>query len=46
MKKGRVNAVFEEEYTRKHRTFPVGKSLLLIAVLIIQIVMVIAAFLL
>lgn len=43
MKKGRVGATYDEAYTKAHRTFPVGKALLLVAVLLIQIVMVFAA---
>ncbi|MBQ7799676.1 MAG: hypothetical protein IJ370_04215 [Oscillospiraceae bacterium] len=44
MKKGSVNANYDEEYIQKNRTFPVSKTILLIAILVIQIVIVVAAF--
>lgn len=36
MKKGRVGAEFDDEYTRSHRTFPVGNTILLIVLIAIQ----------
>ena len=44
MKKGRVNAKYEEKYIKANRTFPVGKTILLLFIIAIQIGMVIAAF--
>lgn len=44
MKKGRVNAKYDEAYTKAHRTFPVGKTVLLVDILAIQIGIITAAF--
>lgn len=44
MKQGRVNATYEESYIKKTRTFPVGKTVLLIVILLIQIGIIVAAF--
>ncbi len=43
MKKGRVNAKYDEEYIKANRTFPVWKSVLLVVILIGQITMITAA---
>lgn len=37
MKKGCVNANYEEEYTRSHRTFPKGNTILLAVIIAVQI---------
>lgn len=44
MKKGRVNAKYEETYIKANRTFPVSKTILLVVILMIQIGIIIAAF--
>ena len=44
MKKGRVNAKYEETYIKANRTFPVGKTVLLFVILLVQIGIIIAAF--
>ena len=44
MKKGRVNAIYEEKYIKANRTFPVGKAILLVVILLIQIGIIVAAF--
>ena len=44
MKKGHINAKFEEAYIKKKRKFPVGNTLLMLAVLLVQIGMVFGAF--
>ncbi|MBQ7416185.1 MAG: hypothetical protein IJW14_04005 [Oscillospiraceae bacterium] len=43
MKKGRVNATYDEEYTKSNRTFPVGKTILLVIILLVQIGIIVAA---
>lgn len=43
MKKGRVNAKYDEAYIKAHRTFPVWKSVLLVLILIAQVWMIAAA---
>jgi len=44
MKKGRINAKYEETYIKENRVFPVGKTILLAVILLIQIGIIIAAF--
>ncbi len=44
MKKGRVNAKYEEKYIKTNRTFPVSKAILMVVILVIQIGIIIAAF--
>lgn len=44
MKKGRVNAKYEEKYIKANRTFPTGKTALLVVILAIQIGIIAAAF--
>lgn len=44
MKKGRVNTKYEEKYIKANRTFPVGKTILFIAILALQIFLIVAAF--
>lgn len=44
MKKGRVNATYEEDYIKETRTFPTSKTVLLIVILLIQIGIIFAAF--
>jgi len=44
MKKGRVNAKYEEKYIKANRTFPVWKTVLLFLILALQIGGIIAAF--
>ena len=46
MKKGRVNTKYEEKYIKANRTFPVSKTILLIVILLFQIGILLAAFLL
>ena len=45
MKKGRVGAEYDENFVRKNRSFPVGKAILLVVILLIQIGIIVAAFL-
>ena len=44
MKKGHVKATYDEAYVKENRTFPVGKTILLGVLLIVQIVMITVAF--
>lgn len=44
MKRGRVNATYEEGYIQDHRIFPTGKVVLLAITLLAQIGMLVAAF--
>lgn len=44
MKKGRVNATYDDDYTRENRTFPTSKALLLVLILAIQIGILYGAF--
>lgn len=44
MKKGRVDAKYEEAYIKANRTFPVSKTILLVAILVIQIGIIFTAF--
>lgn len=44
MKKGRINAKYEEKYIKANRTFPVSKTVLLAVILLIQIGITFAAF--
>ena len=44
MKKGRINAKYEEKYINSNRTFPTGNTVLLVIILAIQIGLVILAF--
>lgn len=44
MKKGRVNAKYEEKYIKANRTFPVSKTILLVIILAIQVGIIFAAF--
>ena len=44
MKKGRVNAKYDENYIKENRTFPVWKTILLIVILAVQIGIIVAAF--
>lgn len=37
MKKGRVDAKYEDAYTKTNRTFPVGNTVLLVAIIAVQI---------
>lgn len=37
MKKGRINATYDENYTRSNRTFPAGNTVLLVVLVAIQI---------
>lgn len=43
MKRGRVNAKYDEAYTKSHRTFPVIYTIVLPILLIVQVVLVIVA---
>lgn len=44
MKKGRIGATFNEEYTKEVRTFPKGKAIWFAVVLLFQIGIIVAAF--
>ena len=44
MKKGRVNAEYDQQYTLENRTFPTKKAALLVLILVIQIGFIVAAF--
>ena len=44
MKKGRVNAKYEDKYIKSNRTFPVGNTVLLVIAVVIQIALIIGAF--
>ena len=44
MKKGRVNAKYDEAYTKANRTFPISKTILLVVILMVQIGIIVAAF--
>ena len=44
MKKGRVNAVYDQSYTEAHRTFPTGSTVLLVLIVLAQIALVIFGF--
>lgn len=43
MKQGRVNAVYDEQYVKQNRTFPTGNTVLLVALVIIQILAIVLA---
>lgn len=43
MKKGRVNATYDEAYTRARRTFPVKNTLLLVLIVAVQICLILIA---
>lgn len=42
MKKGRVGAQFDEEYTKANRKFPIGRAILLAVAFVIQIILIVA----
>ena len=44
MKKGRVNAKYEEKYIKSNRTFPTGYTFLLCIIIAVQIGLIILAF--
>ena len=44
MKKGRVNAEYDQQYTLENRTFPTKKAALLVLILVIKIGFIVAAF--
>lgn len=43
MKKGRVNAKYEEKYIKANRTFPVGNTIWLVVLVIVQIIAIVFA---
>lgn len=44
MKKGRVDAKYDEKHIKANRTFPISKTILLVVILVIQIGIIVAAF--
>ena len=43
MKKGHVNAKYEEKYLKANRTFPVGRTVVLVILVVLQVLAVVFA---